>query len=145
LTPQEKAAFAAIQSSSEVGAEVLENVIGEFRDAVKATGGTVGAPNTVPNLVRVHVINRTRWLWLCEFPALKSIQTEGRKELNEAAEKMLRSIMAGEVRVPGPTESDNSGGSWNSENKIVMRTHPVPTPSEQGSSTYANPDAPADS
>lgn len=39
-------------------------------------------------------------------------------------------------------------GSWNSENKIIPRTHPVPRPAAQRPvepGKYANPDAPEDS
>ena len=101
LTPAEKAAFANIQNSESVGAEVLTNVVGEFRDTIAAAGTAISeSTGTIPDQVRLHVINRTRWLWLCEFPALKNFQTDARKDLNTAAEKMLADISAGKVKVP---------------------------------------------
>ena len=35
-------------------------------------------------------------------------------------------------------------GMWNSENKLIMRTHPVIKPGPQRADDYANPDAPQD-
>jgi hypothetical protein len=106
LTPAEKAALQNIQDSTTVGAEVLTNVIGEFRDTIEAGGTTVGDAGTVPDLVRLHVINRTRWLWLTEFPTLKALQTAERSKLNDAAEKMLADLSARDVMVPPGDGSD---------------------------------------
>lgn len=145
LSPQEKAAFEALQGSSSIGAEITTAVVAEFRDAIAAVGGTVGSAGTVPDLVRIHAINRIRWLWLCEFPQLKSHQTEERKALAEAAQTMLNQILSREISVPDASAGENSpAGSWNSENKILGRTSPVPRPGAQGTDDYANPDAPQD-
>lgn len=145
LSPQEKAAFEALQGSSSVGAEIATAVVAEFRDAIAAVGGTVGSSGTVPDLVRIHAINRIRWLWLCEFPALKSHQTEERKALADAAQAMLDKILAREVSIPDASAGVNSpAGSWNSNNKLVGRTAPQPRPGPQGTDDYANPDAPQD-
>lgn len=100
LTPAEKTAFESIQGSSTIGADVLTNVVGEFRDTIESAGTALGASGYVPDLVRNHVINRTRWLWLCEFPQLKALQTDARKVLNDAAEKMLADISRRDVKVP---------------------------------------------
>jgi hypothetical protein len=39
-------------------------------------------------------------LWLCEFPQLKNLQTDGRSKLNEAAEQMLADLASRSVKVP---------------------------------------------
>jgi hypothetical protein len=111
LTPTEKAAMQGIQDSTEVGAEKLTDTIGEFRDTIEAAGTTLDPDTTtVPDLVRNHVINRTRWLWLCEFPALKALQTAERSKLNDAAEKMLADLSSRDVKVPpgDGSEADQS-------------------------------------
>lgn len=102
LSPNEKTAMQAIQGSSTVGAEVLLEVVREFVSAIRSGGNKYTDDDSIPDLVRTHVINRTRWLWLCEFPSLKSFQTEAREKLNEAAEKMLESIATGKVKVEAP-------------------------------------------
>lgn len=136
-----------IQGSESLGADILTNVIREFVGAMQAGGYEVATDDTVPDLVRNHVINRTRWLWLVEFPQLKVLQTPEREKLNRAAEDALLKISARELNVEPPTAATASG-NWNSENKIVGRMHPIPRPGTQyqGDETgYANPDAPADS
>ncbi len=136
----------AIQGSDTIGAEVLTSVVNEFRDAINGTGTPLGDAGTIPDLVRVHVINRTRWLWLCEFPSLKIFQTEARSKLNDAAQQMLTDITTRKQPVNGPDAVTSPVGNWNSENKIVMRMHPVPRPGTQAtpSSGYANPEGEED-
>jgi len=90
----------AIQESSAIGAEVLANVVGEFREAIEVVGTALGAADTVPDLVRAHVINRTRWQWLDEFPSMKQLQTETREAGNTAAEKALEDIRNRDLVVP---------------------------------------------
>jgi hypothetical protein len=101
LTPAEIAAMSNIQGAEITGEALLTNVIGEFRDTIAAAGTPLAVDVTVvPDLVRNHVINRARWLWLCEFPVLKAFQTADRSKLNDAAEKMLADISKRDVRVP---------------------------------------------
>lgn len=96
-----------IQGSTDTGAEILTNVVGEFRDTIAAAGTPLSSgTDELPDLVRLHAINRCRWLWLCEFPALKSLQTEARKTLNDAAEKMLAQISSRDVKAPAGDGSE---------------------------------------
>lgn len=96
----------SIQQSEEIGASILTNVVGEFRDAIESAGTALGDSGTIPDLVRNHAINRTRWLWLCEFPAMKAFQTAERSKLNDAAEKLLTDILSRDVRPPAGDGSD---------------------------------------
>jgi hypothetical protein len=100
LSPAEKAALQAIQGSDSICDEIVANVIGEFRDAISVRAIALGEEGTIPDLVRTHVINRVRWLWLCEYPQLKALQTEHRKSLNDSAEKALADIASGDLKVP---------------------------------------------
>src|SRR5580704_10281582 len=111
LTPAEKAALQAIQGSTAIGAELLTNVTGEFLGAIRAGGGQVVSDGTVPDAVRVHVINRTRWLWLCEFPQLKALQTKERGDLNAAAEKFMEAVTTGTPKIEPPATPDQESVS----------------------------------
>ena len=102
FTPAELALMTNIQGSGDVGAQILQTVVGEFVEAIQQGGNQFANDGTIPDVVRPHVINRTRWLWLAEFPALKSMQTEWRKSLNEAAEKFRDAIAAGHPRIVPP-------------------------------------------
>lgn len=139
----------AIQNATDIGAAILVTVVREFVGAVQAAYGdsAVATDGTIPDLLRNHVINRTRWLWLIEFPQMKAMQTPEREKLNASAEEVLKAIASREMNVESPTAATSSG-NWNSENKLIMRTHPIPRPGIQGSTNandYANPDGPTDS
>ena len=100
LTPAELAMIQTIQDSTTIGAEKLNSVVGEFLETIAAAGTALGPAGEIPDLVRMHVINRTRWLWLCEFPLMKAFQTDARSKLNDAAEKMLADISSRAVKIP---------------------------------------------
>jgi hypothetical protein len=100
ITAPERAMLNNIAGSAGICADILGNVVGEFRDQIAVAGTALGDEGTVPDMVRAHVINRTRWLWLCEFPQLKAFQTDGRKVLNDSAETALKQIASRELKVP---------------------------------------------
>lgn len=102
LTPIEQAQLGAIQGSMTACDEILATVVGEFRDTIAAVGTTLGEDGTIPDMVRGAVIDRTRWLWLREFPQLKALQTDVRRDGNKAAEELLQAIATRERRVPPP-------------------------------------------
>lgn len=146
LSPAEKTALQAIQDSSSIGAAILLTVVREFVGAATAGRYAVNIDDTVPDSARLHIINRTRWMWLCEFPQLKSLQTEARAKLNESAEAFLQLVAAGKQNIEPPTASGNTQGMWNSANKLNPRAFPQPRPGTTPPPTnaYANPDAPDD-
>ena len=123
LTPPETAALRNISGSDQICAEILADVVGEFVSAIRSGGNAFTDDGSIPDLARLHVINRTRWLWLCEFPALKAFQTAERKALNDGAEKFLAEIAAGKppVEAPAnPTSADAPG------NAVEIATSPDP-------------------
>jgi len=102
FTPAELALMTNIQGSGDVGAQILQTVVGEFVEAIQQGGNQFANDGTIPDVVRPHVINRTRWLWLCEFPALKSMQTPGRDKLNTDAVKFRDEIASGKPKIAPP-------------------------------------------
>jgi len=150
LPDAEKAMLRNIQGGQDFGATALLNVVREFDAAGKAGGYETPGDDTVADLCRMHVINRTRWLWLCEFPSLKAFQTEGRKKLNDDALTFLNNVADRKQNIDLPNSATPvpSSANWNSENRLILRTHPIPPASQQmppaTPAPYANPDAPAD-
>lgn len=142
LSPDEKTALDRIDAGASQGTDVLKNVIGEFRDCCVAGGRAISTTEwTIPDLAKVHVINRTRWQWLCSFPALKALQTKDRKDLNDAAEEFFNRVASGEQNVPPPEAGENPRtGNWNSENRVDMRTTPTVRPRTRTSTENANPE-----
>lgn len=67
-------------------------------------------------------------------------------DLNRLTDQKIRVELPDTVDL---TLAPQNRGNWNSENRLIMRTHPVPVPSSQcgqssSSSDYANPDGPTD-
>lgn len=102
LTPAELAAMSNIQGVEATGAALLLTVVREFVGAIRAGGNAFTDDDTIPDICRVHVVNRTRWLWLCEFPILKAFQTAERSKLNDAAVEFLNSVAAGKPKTEPP-------------------------------------------
>ena len=150
FTPAEKALLTNIQGVTSALAKILGDTVGEFIGAMNATNYPTNADGSVPDQLRRHVIARARWGWLVSFPQLKALQTDARKTAADLAAKMLEALAkreAGAIEAPAGTSAT---GNWNSENRLIMRTHPVPPPSQQASPNitqppYANPNAPQDS
>lgn len=150
FTPAESALLANIQGADSALQQILSDTAAEFVGAMSAAAYSVATDGSVPDQLRRHVIARARWGWLIAFPQLKALQTDGRKAAADAAEKMLEKIAerkAGAIEDPAGT--GNSNQNWNSENRIILRTHPAPpaslqSPPQTGGAPYANPNAPAD-
>ncbi len=129
---------------------VTVRVIDEVRGYIAAGGydlDETSDPRTIPLGLFEDAIAIARWRILISTPLLKQLQTEDRKKSFEDAERKLL-LISEQKFVPEPPAADTAPtGNWNSENKLIMRTHPIPTPATQWTpqiNTYANPDAPAD-
>jgi hypothetical protein len=149
FTASEASALTRLQGGADNLPVILDRAIAEVRDAIRAGGYDLDADGTLPLGLHSDCIAIARWRWLITLPdAAKPLQTEGRKAAFEAAQKKLSKISNQEWAVE-PPDLDNQRryGNWNSENKIVPRTHPVPRPARQYSpqdGRYANPDGPLD-
>ena len=130
--------------------EKVAHIIDEVRGYIIAGSYDVDPilDNTLPAGLFEDAIAIARWRLLIAAPAFKQLQTDERKEAFELALKKLALIAEQKFSVEPPTPDANPrSGNWNAENKLIMRTHPVPTPGTQftpQTNTYANPDAPAD-
>jgi hypothetical protein len=111
FTPAETALMENIQGATVFGPEILQTVVGEFVEAIQQGGNQFANDGSVPDAVRPHVINRTRWMWLNEFPALKSMQTPAREKLNTEAEKFRDAIAAGHPKIAPPLNPVNAAAN----------------------------------
>lgn len=103
--------MANIQGATDFGPEVLKTVVGEFVEAIQQGGNQFADDGSIPDVIRSHVINRTRWMWLCEFPALKLMQTPVREKLNEEAEKFRDAVAAGNPKIAPPPNPVNAAAT----------------------------------
>lgn len=129
--------------------DIVGRVIDEVRGYIEAGAYELDAiSNTIPLSLFEDAIAIARWRLLIATPGLKQLQTDERQKAFEDALAKLAMIAQGKFAVEPPVPSTiPRTGIWNSENKLVMRTHPVPRPGAQftpQTNTYANPDAPAD-
>ena len=149
--PQEAAAIATVQGKNSLP-NILARVVASIRGYIIGGGYPVTTDETkIPEGLFADAIDITRWRMLCVIPKNAQIQTEIRKEQADKADAKLKLIAAQDFSVEKPDDVaavNTQTGCWNSENKIIMRTHPVPRPATQFSprkNSYANPDAPQDS
>ncbi len=113
---------------------IVVNVIDEVRSYITAGGYSVDPifDNTIPTGLFNDAIAIARWRVLIAVPMLKQLQTEERRLAYEAALKKLLLIAEQKFVPESPTvDTINRGGNWNSENKLIMRTHPIPPPESQ--------------
>lgn len=151
LTPAELAALKNIQGAIDLIPLLLADRVASAQGNINAGGFPLGPAGTIPDQIKTEVLAQVRWDLLVAFPGLEKLRTPDRKDAAANAEKKLDAISRQEIRVESPTPPINPvTGQWNSENKLIMRTHPTPDPATQfqtDSSTappYANPNAPAD-
>jgi hypothetical protein len=150
FNPTEQAAFQSLQGGVNNITAILARVVAEIRDYIRSGGYDLDEDTTtIPLGLYNDAIDLTRWRLLTSAPKLKALQTEERQQACEQAEKKLALIAQQKYAPEPPTAGvEDRGGAWNSENKLIMRTHPVPPPSRQFGppwpGQYANPDAPAD-
>lgn len=150
FTPSEQATLKNISGLADNLTPILADTIGEFLGAMGAADYAIAADGSVPDQFRRHIIARARWGWLAAYPALEVLRTDARKEAAQKAEAILEKIAQRQVgAIEAPVPATTATGNWNSENRLIMRTHPIPPASTQFTpgttqQPYANPDAPAD-
>lgn len=129
--------------------EFIADTVATLRTAVFAgnqlDSTTTKIPASLKGLALRMIIRR------CYSYIGLALETDDAKQADEDKSYLMR-IIDKRLRFEPPDTVDTSQplpnvGSWNSENKIIMRTHPVPRPRTQFDpqvNTYANPDAAAD-
>lgn len=130
-------------------ADAIADSVARVRLAVSAANVLDTDTTKVPKSLKGMVVLMALFALMQRIGlALSEDQRAARKEGNDD----LKLLAARKVRVeladdPDTATTPPNPGEWNSENKIVMRTHPVPRPGNQftpQTNTYANPDAAAD-
>jgi hypothetical protein len=111
MQPAEIAVMNNISGSTSACAEILTTVVGEFVEAIQQGGNQFAQDGTIPDVVRPHVINRTRWLWLCEFPQMQKFQTPERAKLNDEAVKFRDVMASGNPKIAPPPVPVQTGVS----------------------------------
>lgn len=151
---KEYASLVAVKGQDDL-ADILSQSVSQFRGAINSRGYPLDADGSVPPSLLRYVLDLTVWEFVTRgVPKNESIQTKERKDRAKDAQDKLEGILAGKVAVELPdgyVPANPRTGTWNSENKLIMRTHPVPQPSTQFQTPtpptqqpYANPAAPAD-
>lgn len=82
---------------------ILTSVLNAARGAIIAGGNQVGPVGTIADQVREDVIALARWKWLTSYAALKSMQTEARKQAATDAQERLDKISTGKPKIELPT------------------------------------------
>jgi len=103
----------------------IGDAIAAFNGALTAVGNNVVAGQS-PDVLRNHIMAMGVWEFLSDFPALKAFKTDERRERAKAAADALKAVanrLFGAIEDPaGPSRL----AAWGSENRIIMRTHPIP-------------------
>lgn len=147
---KERIQIAAVKGRDDLS-DTVQEITETFRAAIAARGFELGADGTIPSGLAHHVQAMALWHFLTQgVPANDKVQTDARKQADDEARKVIDAIYAGQVAIEAVNASAiGRAGCWNSENKLVMRAHPVPPPATQFQTSatrrYANPNAPADS
>ena len=130
--------------------EIVGTAIDEVRGYIIAGGYAL--PATPDNVIPVGLFDDAiaiiRWRLLIAVPSFLQLQTEVRRQAFEEALKKLFLISQQKFAIEADVTPVNPRtGQWNAENKVIMRTHPVPRPGTQftpQTNAYANPNAPTD-
>ncbi len=148
---KERASIVAIKNKDDLP-DILVEVVAEFRDAIAGRENLLDATdNTIPAGLAKYVRDLALWIFITRgVPKNEGIQTKERGDAAKKAEDVLEGIRNGTVSIEPPTGwAPTTAKNWDSENRIIMRTHPVPPPPQQsspptGGRPYANPDGDGD-
>jgi hypothetical protein len=155
FTPQEAATLKNIQGAQDNLPNVLGRVVEQARGAIRAGSYPLADDaSALPSQLVTTVIDLAVWRYLKSFPTLKALQTKDRKDAYDAAMTRLKDVANQKENIEPPDADTNTSaqprpGQWNSENKILGRSHPAPTPATQFPSgnanrPYANPEGTED-
>jgi hypothetical protein len=127
----------------------ISSAVARVRRSVQAANALDVDPTKVPNSLEALTVRLALYA-LCE--RIGQPLTDDQRDTKRNDNSDLMRIADRKVRVePADNPDANAGpvnpGMWNSERKLIMRTHPTPAPGVQfpsDDSGYANPDAPTD-
>ena len=129
-------------------ADAISSAVARVRRAVEAANDLDTDVTKVPKSLE-DVTVRLALFRLMERIGLPLSEDQRKSRDLDAAD--LKELTQRRILVEPPENPDTSAtpqnrGNWNSESKLIMRTHPVPPPATQfpPGPDYANPDAPAD-
>ncbi len=129
-------------------AEAINSAVARVRRAVQAANDLDADTTKVPRSLE-DVAVRTALFRLMERIGLPLSADQRKSGELDAAD--LQELSQRKIRVEAPDNLDPDAappnrGNWNSEPKLIMRTHPVPPPAQQlpPGNDYANPQGPAD-
>lgn len=132
-------------------ADAIENAVAAVRLAVMAGNALDADPEKVPLSLKGLTVR------MAVFALMGRIRLklgDDQQKQAERDEQQLLRIEQRKVRVEPPDDPETTDlvapqnrGTWNSENKLLGRTHPAPRPAAQrsGDGRYANPEGPEDS
>jgi len=130
-------------------ADHLANAVARVRNAIAVTNAVDVDPTKVPRslkdltarLVLFALMNR---IGLPLSQDQRDQRTTDNADLKQIAERKVRVELPDN---PDPNSTPVNPGNWNANNKVLMRTDPVPCPDAQfppSGGNYANPNAPTD-
>ena len=142
FTLQEAYALRALQGSGSGSGMPLANmdlivigVVDEVRGYISAGGYALddtSDPRTIPLSLFEDAKAIARWRILIAVPSFPQLQTEPRRQAFEDALKKLALVAQQKFVIDPPVDPTlPTAGLWNSENKIIMRSHPIPRPGAQ--------------
>jgi hypothetical protein len=107
FTPQEQSALQSIQGSTSNLDDILAKVVNMVRGYILGGGNVLDAANTIPDQLRMEVVDIARWRWLNSFPQLKMLQTEGRQKAYEEAMKTVKEVgkKNSDIRIEQPASA----------------------------------------
>jgi hypothetical protein len=161
ITPNTEAAFQGFSLAERTSvlallplddtAGLLKRCVEIVRDAIRAGGYALGSDGTIPSGLEQDCYAFFIWRFLISTPKNEKMQTAERKQAAMDAQDKLKQIAQQKWAVEPPVDSGTTPANrWNSENKLIPRTHPVPPPASQfppssiPNRPYSNPDAPED-
>lgn len=150
---KERASISAIKGKDDLP-QVLAEVVAEFRDAIAGRENALDADGTLPTGLAKYARDMALWIYITRgIPNNDGIQTKERADAAKKAEDVLADIRNGKIAIEPPTgwaSNEPPTKNWNSENRLINRTSPVPTPAQQApppsptNQPYANPNADGD-
>lgn len=127
--------------------DAIESAVARVRRALSAANALDTDPAKIPRSLKAVAV---RLVLFALMERIGLAASEDQRKTRDLDNSDLLRIADRKVRVEPPDSPDTDAvpknrGTWDSENKIIGRMHPVPPPPLQTSAGgYANPAAPSD-